>query len=60
MVETFFAQKYDQFNLNKNDARTYEGLLARLTSNLSSMSILHCINHNNGNKLAQVKHALYF
>ena len=60
MVETFFAQMCDQFNLKRNYAKTYEGLLTRLTSKLSSMSILHWINHCNGNKLAQIKHALYF
>lgn len=60
MVETFFAQMCDQFNLKRNYAKTYEGLLTRLTSKLSSMSILHWINHCNGNKLAQIKHALFF
>ena len=60
MIETFFAQMCDQFHLKRNYAKTYEGLLTRLSSKLSSMSILHWINHCNGNKLAQIKHALYF
>ena len=60
MVETFFAQMCDQLNLKRNYAKTYEGLLTRLTSKLSSMSILHWINHLNGKKLAQIKHALSF
>jgi hypothetical protein len=53
MVETFFAQMCDQLNLKRNYAKSYDGLVARLTSKLSSMSILHWINHLNGRKLAQ-------
>ncbi len=60
MVETFFAQLCDHLNLRRNYAKSYEGLVARLTSKLSSMSILHWINHLNGRKLAQIKHALSF
>lgn len=60
MVETFFAQMCDQLNLKRNYAKSYEGLVARLASKLSSMSILHWINHLNGKKLAQIKHALSF
>ena len=52
MVETFFAQMCDQLNLKRNYAKSYEGLVARLTSKLSSMSILHWINYINGRKLA--------
>lgn len=60
MIETFFAQMCDQFNLKRNYAKSYEGLLTRLSSKLSSMAVLHWINHLNGNKLAQIKHALSF
>jgi len=60
MVETFFSQMCDQLNLKRNYAKSYDGLVARLTSKLSSMSILHWINHLNGRKLAQIKHALSF
>lgn len=60
MIETFFAQMCDQLNLKRNYAKSYDGLLTRLTSKLSSMSILHWINHINGKKLAQIKHALSF
>ena len=48
MVETFFAQMCDQLNLKRNYAKSYEGLTTRLASKLSSMSILHWINHLNG------------
>lgn len=41
MGETFFAQMCDQLNLKRKYAKIYEGLLTRLTSQLSSMSILH-------------------
>jgi hypothetical protein len=60
MIETFFAQMCDQLNLKRNYAKSFDGLLTRLTSKLSSMSILHWINHLNGKKLAQIKHALSF
>lgn len=60
MVETFFAQMCDQLNLKRNYAKSYDGLITRLTSKLSSMSILHWMNHQNGRKLAQIKHALSF
>lgn len=60
MVETFFAQMCDQLNLKRNYAKSYDGLVTRLTSKLSAMSLLHWINHQNGRKLAQIKHALSF
>lgn len=60
MVETFFAQLCDQFNLRRNYAKTYEGLYTRITSKLSAMSILNNINHINGRKVSQVKHALSY
>lgn len=60
MVETFFAQMSDHLNLKRNYAKTFEGLIARITSKLSAMSLLHWINKINGRKLAQIKHALYF
>ena len=60
MVETFFAQMCDQLNLKRNYAKSFEGLLTRLSSKLSAMSILHWINYLNGRKLAQIKHALSF
>jgi len=60
MIETFFPQMYDHLNLLRNYAKTYEGLVVRLTSKLSSMSILHWINYLNGRKIAQIKHALSF
>lgn len=60
MAEIFFAQVCDQLNGKRNYAKSYEGLVVRLTSKLSSMFILHWINHLNGRKLAQIKHALSF
>lgn len=60
MVETFFAQMCDHLNLRRNYAKTFQGLVTRVTSKLSSMSILHWINYLNGRKLAQIKHALSF
>ena len=60
MVETFFAQMCDQFHLKRNYAKSYEGLLTRLSSKLSAMSLLNWINFQNGRKLSQIKHALCF
>jgi len=60
MVETFFGQMCDQMNLKRNYAKSYEGLVTRLTSKLSAMSLLHWMNYQNGRKLSQIKHALSF
>lgn len=60
MVETFFAQMCDHLNLRRNYAKSFVGLACRLTAKLSAMSILHWINHLNGRKIAQIKHALSF
>lgn len=53
-------QMGDQLNLKRNHAKSYEGLAARLTSKLSSMSLLHWINYQKGRKPSQIKHALSF
>jgi hypothetical protein len=60
MVETFFAQLCDQMNLRRNYAKSFQGLLARIASKVSCMSILNLINFQCGRKLSQVKHALCF
>jgi IS5 family transposase len=60
MVETFFAQVCDQFTLKRNYSKSYDGLVARLTSKLFAMPLLHWINYQNGKTLAQIKHALSF
>jgi len=60
MIETVFAQLCDQFNLKRNYAKTYKGILARLSSKISAVSILNYINFINGNKLSKLKHALCF
>ena len=60
MVGTFFAQMSDHLNLKRNYAKSFEGLLSRITSKLSAMSLLHWVNNLNEKKLAQIKHALFF
>ncbi len=60
MIETVFAQLCDQFNLKRNYAKSFSGLLVRLSSKVSAVSILNWINFNNGRKLSQIKHALCF
>lgn len=60
MVETVFAQLCDQFNLKRNYAKSYDGIMARLSSKISAVSILNFINFMNGNKLSRLKHALCF
>jgi hypothetical protein len=52
MVGTFFAQMCDQLNLKRNYAKSYEDLAVSLASKLSSMLILHWINHLNGQKFS--------
>lgn len=60
MVETFFAQMCDQFNVKRNYAKNYDGLVTRLTSKLSAMSLLHWLNYQNRRTLTRIKHALSF
>ena len=60
MIETVFAQLCDQFNLKRNYAKTYSGILTRLSSKVSAISILNFINFTNGVKLSRLKHALSF
>lgn len=60
MIETVFAQLCDQFNLKRNYAKTFQGLLVRLTSKVSGIAILNWINFINGRKLSKIKHALCF
>ncbi len=60
MIETFFAQLCDQFNLKRNYAKTYKGLLTRITSKISAVSLLNLINFMNDIKPSLLKHALSF
>lgn len=60
MIETFFAQLCDQFNLKRNYAKTYKGLLTRITSKISAVSLLNLINFMNDRKPSLLKHALSF
>lgn len=58
MIETVFAQLCDQFNLKRNYAKSFKGLLVRITSKVSAVSILNWINFMNGRKLSKIKYAL--
>ncbi len=60
MVITFFSQLCDQFNLKRNYAKSYNGLLTMLSGKLSAVSILNLINFTNGLKLSKLKNALSF
>jgi hypothetical protein len=51
IIEIFFVQICDHLNLKRNYAKSYEGLVAILSSKLSTMSILHWINIINGRLL---------
>jgi hypothetical protein len=48
ICKALFAQMCDQLNLKRNYAKSYQGLVTRLTSKLSSMAILHWINYLKG------------
>jgi len=60
MVKTFFTQICDPFHLIRNDSESGDGLVARLASRLSAVSLLHRIDYQNAKTLAQIKLALHF
>ena len=58
-IETIFSQLTDQFNIQKNYAKTSCGYLTRIWSKILSMTILNYVNqHVNNKPLSQLKYAL--
>lgn len=57
-VETLFSQMVDQFMLCRNYAKQQVGLLARVISKVSALTILQYINLSNNKPIERIKYAL--
>lgn len=57
-IETCFSQYCDDFNLKRNYAKSYEGLLTRITTKIAAMTFKQYWNYLNGNKISHTKHSL--
>ena len=58
-IETAFSQLCDQFNMQRNYAKTFEGLMTRIIAKISGFTLLQYLNKFEfNNKLNHVKHAL--
>ena len=60
IFESFFVRMCEQLNLKRNYAKTFNGLLTRISSKFPALSILHWINHQSKRKIAQINLAWSF
>ncbi len=58
-IETVFSQIHDQFRLGQNFARTFEGLVTRVTNKLAGLLVCQLINIQNGRSTNLIKSALF-
>lgn len=54
-IETLFSQLCDQFMIRRNDAKSLQGLLARMLSNLTALTLIQWLNIRNGIRLNNIK-----
>lgn len=54
-IETMFSQLKDQFMLERNYAKSLDGLFGRISSKLAVMVFLQFDNFRNGNPIERVK-----
>lgn len=59
-IETLFSQLCDQMMLKRNYAKTVDGLITRLFTKISAITVLQFINYSNNKPLNHLKHALAF
>lgn len=57
LVETRFSQLCGQFSIKTNYAKSFKGLLARISSKIAGIAVLQMINWERGRPLNQIKHA---
>lgn len=57
-IETIFSQLSDQFNIQKNYAKTLISYFNRVCSKLLSMTILNYINQRNNKPISRIKYSL--
>ena len=54
-IETLFSQLCDQFMIRRNYAKSFQGLAARILSELTALTLIQWLNQRNGNKLNNLK-----
>lgn len=54
-IETLFSQLCDQFMVRRNDAKSFQGLSARIISKVAALTMIRCFNQRNGNHLNNLK-----
>lgn len=59
-IETQFSQLGEQMMLNRNYAKSLDGLFSRIMHKLSAVAVLQWINYSNGKPINHIKHALTF
>lgn len=57
LVETRFSQLCGQFSIKTNYAKSFKGVLARISSKIAGVAVLQMINKERGRPLNQIKHA---
>jgi hypothetical protein len=58
-IETLFSQVQDQFRLSQNFAKTFQGLVTRVTHKLAGILFCKLTNIQNGRSANLVKSALF-
>ena len=57
-IETVFSQLCDQFNIQRNYAKSFRGLKTRILAKVSGMTVLQYYNFINGRPIGKIKSAL--
>ena len=50
-IDTTFSQRPGQFSLRKNYAKTLDGLITRVVTNLAAVAVAQAINHQQNRPL---------
>jgi hypothetical protein len=54
-IETLFSQLCDQFMIRRNYAKSFHGLVTRVLSKLTTLTLIQWLNRRNGNHLNNLK-----
>jgi hypothetical protein len=54
-IETLFSQLCDQFMIRRNYAKSFQGLVTRVLSKLTTLTLIQWLNQRNGNHLNNLK-----
>ena len=54
-IETLFSQLCDQFMIRRNYAKSFEGLVTRVTSKVAALTLIQWVNHQAGREINHLK-----